>query len=164
MNEGSDRIGAGGSDSPVEEAGATPTATAHQDRAVAEWDSDPIQVPIPDFQYRYPDEIPEIHQEAIEAIRAEANRKIASKSAHSYEELVEARYAWVLEVAAGTALVLGRLAAREHWGANRRRDALRRFAIQAAYAAHLTYLVVQRFFRINPMERTGFPTVPSPTP
>jgi hypothetical protein len=125
----------------------SPTATVNGTRAVAVvCDSDPFQVPIPNFQYRYPDEIPEIDQEAVEAIRAEANRKIASEFAGSYEELVQARYAWVVEVAAGAALIFGRLAAREHWGANRRRDVLRHFAIQAAYAGHLTYLVARRFF------------------
>jgi hypothetical protein len=102
---------------------------------------------VPDFIFRYGPDFPDGDQEAIEAVRLEANRRFAVKSVRSYDdELSSARDEWLSELVSGAAPVFGRVAVKLHWSADHRRDVLKRFVIQAARAGDVALPVVQRYF------------------
>jgi hypothetical protein len=98
------------------------------------------------FQYRYADDFPGESQRQIESMRQEANRRLRAKPINSFDDLVEAKREWLLELASGAAEVIGSVAATEIWGANRAREMLRDYALKAAYAARMTVPAVERFF------------------
>jgi hypothetical protein len=96
-----------------------------------------LQLKAPVFKYNYPDDFPDAEQLAIEAARLKANRQLESKGVRTYGEYRGARKEWFWHVVSAAATAIGQAGAGRGWGANRRRETLRDFGLNAAQAVRI---------------------------
>jgi len=91
----------------------------------------------PVLRYQYPPDLPAPEQLAIEEARLEANTQLEGKSVGSYDEHRAARVEWFWRVVSAAAEAIGRAGTSLQWSANRRRESLRDFGLNAAQAARI---------------------------
>jgi hypothetical protein len=127
--------------------GIAPGPDPNDDSGTTSKPGDTFYVDSVHFQYRYAEDFPADAQRQIESLRKEANEHLQTKPINSFEDLSEAKRAWLPEVASGAATIIGKFAAMKSWSANQIRETLKDFTLNAAYAARMTTPAVERFFR-----------------
>jgi hypothetical protein len=97
------------------------------------------------FAYQYPDDFPANEQLVIEHARLEANLRLESTLARSYDEYSAAYHAWFWDILSAAAGAIGRSGSVLGWSASRRRELLLDFGFRAAEAVNITSRDGHRF-------------------
>jgi hypothetical protein len=103
----------------------------------------------PNFRYQYPSDFPADEQNSIETARLRGNQELTGKAITSYVEYKATRSKWLWLVVTTAAGAIGRAGITHTWPANRRREMLRDFALEAAQAVSITGPAFQRLVDCN---------------
>jgi hypothetical protein len=140
----------------VDPVGARPAAVVDTNSAVDTADQPAEHLSYqkaPAFVYQYPDDFPASGQLAIENARRKVNQQLERKGVCSYKEHRAARVEWFWQVVSVAATTIRESGITRQWGANRRREILYDFSLQAAEAARIAGRDGSRFENLIESER-----------